>query len=723
MGYIDTLYEDSFSEKQQTKPGYVDRLMDEEIGRHFEETEETSAITGKRKVNFVGQGGGGANFLTHLQAGYKYDPMTKAKVYAAARFPELSEEERLGRYRYQDGEYLYRKDDGRWYSESPDLFHQKAKDMLGSTHWEPVIFGTAGELFGSPIVAGVFAGFGELVHQLIAKGTGGKPKLGGVDLAMETALGGLGSIPGRGAVRVLRKAGAAGGGRRGMRIAKAAGSDLPMIDFKEGVRLKKYYLEKYGVDLFDAQTTESRRLLDKINLYQDMPETADLIQSAKKMQDEQAYAATDQFFESIAPATPMPTVGGDVVKAINSSIQVEKNNMVTRAKPFYKKAFGMKTEIDISPHIDSVNELIANSLQNSPRRKKLVQFRSMLYRKGKESVSEEIPIKTDSFGRVHTKTVTKKKSTNIPESRIKQLDELKKTVDTFLEPKVGDRPIDNRTKSEIRSIKNSILKDLDDANEPYRQAREIWGNDAEALRKLTHKTNLKYIADLEGDKVVGATKKIFQTVGNHPQILGNIRYRIINEDPALWDRVLRTHLEDVFESTAQKLEGGADNAAKVLGGFWRKTSGTPKQHKLIAEGMGVDTSKKMSTWRGQSEQYKNFDDMTDLLRRVSLIARKESTTAVRQQSIKDEAEGLGRSFIKAYAYPLITYKKVLWDKITQFNTSRGRKLMAEALTNPQAQGELLRIRKLGPGTEAGIKATSTFFSLILGGEYSRGITE
>jgi hypothetical protein len=139
--------------------------------------------------------------------------------------------------------------------------------------------------------------------------------------------------------------------------------------------------------------------------------------------------------------------------------------------------------------------------------------------------------------------------------------------------------------------------------------------------------------------------------------------------------------------------------------------------------MGVDTTKKPSTWAKQSGQFKHFEEMTDLLRRVSLIARKESTTAVRQRSIQEESEGLARSFVKAYAYPLITYKKVMWDKITQFQTGRGRKLMAEALTNPEAQGQLLRIRKMGLGTEAGVKAASTFFSLILGGEYTRDITE
>ena len=703
MGYVDSLLEEDTAVKQ---PGIASQLLDEDVQRHYEnDPVETSTITGKPKVNFVGKGGGGANFLTHLRAGYKYDPITKAKVYAASRFPELSEEERMSRYRYQDGEFIYKNNEGKWLSESPDLFHQKAKAILGTTHWEPVIFGTVGEMFGGPMLAGTMAGAGEAIHQQIAEAGGAK--IGGVqrgtDIVAETVLGGLGSIPGRGGVRVVRKGGAALGGRRGLRIAKAAGSDLPSIDFKKAVALKREYSEKFGVDLFDAQTTESRRLLDKINLYQDMPETADLIQAAKKIQDEQAFAAVDQFWDDLAQATPAPEVGEDVVKAINSSIEKDVAAMKAKAKPLYDKAFKENKSIDISDHIHDLDEKIAGWNPDSAQHGQLVKFRKLLMRKWKDPNSGEI--------------------WDIPENRMFQLDRMKKTYDAFLKPGLNEPPITKEVKRDITQIKNNILKDIDDVSPTYAKARATWGADAQALEKLTKKTRLKYIADLEGDNVGGAAEKIFQNAGNHPEIVRKIRDRVISESPTTWNKVLRSHLETVFESTPAKLEGGADNAAKVLGSFWRKTSGTPKQRKLIAAGMGVDTTRKPSTWASQSPQFKHFEEMTDMLRRVSLVARKESTTAVRQRSMQEEGEGIARSFLKAYAYPLITYKKVVWDRITQFQTSRGRKLMAEALTNPKAQGELLRIRKMGEGTEAGLKATSTFFSLILGGEYSRELTQ
>ena len=705
MGYVDSLLEED-SKPSVKQPGLASQLLDEDIQRNFEEDpSEISAITGKPKVNFVGRGGGGANLLTHLRAGYKYDPVTKAKLYAASRFPELSEEERLSRYRYQDGEFLYKNRDGQWYSESPDLFHQKAKAILGTTHWEPVIFGTVGEMFGGPLLAGTMAGAGEALHQQIAI-AGGEDISGiqrGIDIGTEGVLGGVGSVPGRVGIRTARKAGAALGGRKGLRIAKAAGSELPTIDFKKAVALKRHYSEKFGVDLFDGQSSESRRLLDKINLYQDMPETADLIQAAKKIQDEQAYAAVDQFWDDIARATPDTEIGEDIVKFVNQSIDKDVARMKARAKPLYEKAFKEKKVVDISDHIHDLDEKIAGWNPDSAQYAQLVKFRKLLMRKWKDP---------------NTGIVW-----DVPENRIFQLDRMKKTYDAFLKPGLNEPPITKEVKREVSQIKNNILKDIDDISPAYAKARETWGGDAEALEKATRKTRLKFIADLEGEQVGGAASKIFQNAGNHPEIVRKIRDRIITESPETWNKALRSHLETVFESTPQKLEGGADNAAKVLGSFWRKTSGTPKQRKLIAAGMGVDTTKKPSTWANQSKQFKHFEEMTDMLRRVSLIARKESTTAVRQRSLQEEGEGIARSFVKAYAYPLITYKKVLWDRITQFQTSRGRKLMAEALTDPRAQGELLRIRKMGQGTEASLKATSTFFSLILGGEYSRELSQ
>jgi hypothetical protein len=412
MGYVDNLLEeDSKSPFQKQTAGTASRLLDEDVNRHFEVDpieKSTMSLSGD-KVNFVGRGGGGASFLTHLRAGYKYDPLTRAKVYAASRFPELSEEERMSRYRYQNGEYLYKNRDGQWYSESPDLFHQKAKAILGTTHWEPVIFGTVGEMFGGPVLAGAMAGAGEALHQQIA--IGGGEEIGGlkrgVGIGTETLLGGFGSVPGRVGIRQARKVGAALGGRRGLRIAKAAGSDLPTIDFKKAVALKKEYSRKFGVDLFDAQTTESRRLLDKINLYQDMPETADLIQAAKKMQDEQAFAAVDQFWDDIASATPVSEVGEDIVRVVNASIKKDVTAMKAKAKPLYDKAFKENHSIDISDHVKDLDEIISGWNPDSAQHAQLVKFRKLLMRKWKDPSTGEV--------------------WDVPENRIFQLDRMKKT--------------------------------------------------------------------------------------------------------------------------------------------------------------------------------------------------------------------------------------------------------------------------------------------------------
>ena len=125
-----------------------------------------------------------------------------------------------------------------------------------------------------------------------------------------------------------------------------------------------------------------------------------------------------------------------------------------------------------------MDNAIEKTLEKGPRRKKLLEFRRMLLR---------------------TETINKKEVL-IPESRIIQLDELKKSVDVFLKPKVGDAPIDNETKEIIRGVKNDILKRVDQANLDYQKARQTWAGDAEALDKLTNKTRLKSLADLKGNQ-------------------------------------------------------------------------------------------------------------------------------------------------------------------------------------------------------------------------------
>ena len=73
--------------------------------------------------------------------------------------------------------------------------------------------------------------------------------------------------------------------------------------------------------------------------------------------------------------------------------------------------------------------------------------------------------------------------------------------------------------------------------------------------------------------------------------------------------------------------------------------------------------------------------------------------------------------------PLVTKRRLLWEKLTSLQTDKGMRLMAETLLDPKASQHLLKIRRMGVQSEAGIRATSTFLSLVLGGEFGRHGTD
>jgi hypothetical protein len=512
---------------------------DIEVQRHREPTGEISTITGKEKVEFTGKGGPGASYLAHLKAGVVDDPTLKLKIYAAMRFPDLPEEKRLDRYKMFKGEVIYRDYDNKWYPESPDLAKAKLKEFAGETaaHGPSIALGSVLATLG-PMGAALGAAGGEGIRKTLAAILFGEKQstLGNIkSMAIEGGLGLGGEVAGRGLIGMANKAGRIPAGRAGRRVAEAIGADIKIIDPKKALKIKNYYKKKFDVDLFDAQTTESRRLIDKMNLYGDIPATADLVQAAKKIQDEQAYRAVNKFFDDIFPETDEFFAGLDLSEAAQSVIDKRIAAMQKRAKPLYDKAFKQKTEIDITPHIRQLDEMIEGWPRESVERGKLVKLRNMLFRKE----------------RLLNKTI------DVPESRIKHLDKLKKTVDSILKPTANEPAASRSVKRQIRQIKNNILEDLDKANPTYAKARQSWGDDSEVIELLTKKTMLQNISGLEGENVTNAVRKLFSV--RSPQIMRFTRAQLTKESPEAYEAALRVHLQDLFEGVAQSAESGAAN--------------------------------------------------------------------------------------------------------------------------------------------------------------------
>jgi hypothetical protein len=684
LDYAKAIFEDVIP----TRPkGLADAPV--KVERHYEPTGEISAITGKPVMDFVGKGGPGASMIAHTRAGWVDNPITKFEIYSADRFPNLTKEQRADRYRWQRGELIFRDDNGKWYAENPDLALFKLKKMLAQqpAHLPEELLSAWGAYVGGAPLAFLGAYAGEAIRKTVGQlALGDRQTFDEVmtDLAFAGLIGMGGEIAGTVLTGGARKLKPLVAGKKARKIVSMMGKEAIDVDFAKAVKIGKIAQEKYGIHLWDAQTTESRRLIDRLNVYGDLPDTADLVQIAKKVQDEEAYMGVKVFFDDLSPTIDALYAGKGISAQAKKAIDKEIGKRLGRARPWYKKAFDKNTTIDIGPHIQQLDELIADSLLNGPRRKKLTQFRKMLLKKEKVDWSSTgLPYRL------------------VPEDRIKQLDELKKSVDVILKPKVGDTPIDNKTKKNIRGIKDNILSDLDRANPDYQKAREIWAGDSEAIDEITNKTLLKKIADLEGDDVALASRRLLRTAGNTPEMMAKVKARIYPENPNAWNAAVRVHLEDTFGKVSKDAGG---NAAKAFNAFWRNTVGTPNQAKILKVAMG--------------EKYNTLETFADILRRVALIVRKESTTATRQEIIRGETEGTITGIVRAHVYPLVTKKKILYDKARLLLTAENRKKSARALLNPTAAKRLARVKTIGIDTEKGIRAFSTFLSLLYGNEFT-----
>jgi hypothetical protein len=673
---------------------YAKEIMDDSVQRDFAPTGATSAITTKPETKFTGEGGPGGSFISHVKSGYVDDPVTKVKIYAADRFPDMGETERLSRYRIRKGEIQYKNFDDKWYSEDTQndapMFHKKAIKWAAEMSTDPkVILGTAGQILFGPLGGASWAGAGEGIRKMVGSKVFDEPQTAtgnALDISAATALGGVGSLPGRASIGSINAAGKTLGGVPARRVATAMETrELQNIDFKKAVELRNHIKDRFGVDLWDAQTTESRRLLDKINLYGDMPGTADMIQIAKRAQDEQVHTAFKNFLNDIAPAVDDYTAGKELSGAANEVIQKEINKRVSISKPIYDEAFkvgnnqNVKNQVlmDLESHMQAIDDAMTKWAPTSPEYRKLEQFKKLWYK-------EDGSLQNDFV----------------------VLDRNKKSVDSLLTPSASDAPIDTEVKKEIRNIKNNILSDMDKANPKYAEARASWADTQEAFDEVATATRLSRIADLEGDAVVNASRNLFQKVGNSPELMSKAKKQIESVNPEVFQKALRIHIEDIFDSSTQSTDM---MGAKVFGNFFRKTIGDNKESEILKAAMGPS--------------FKNLEEMADVMRRASLIGRRESTTAARLKSMGEE-EWYGKSkFLAAATRPLMTYQRLVGDKLNEMMSESAKKRLVEAMLNPDVGDALRKVKVLGPGTEEGIKAFSTFLSLVIGGQYAPEFTQ
>ena len=685
--------------------GITSRLLSSEGGNQQDKTKDSFNITeslltgdvgpkdpfiGSRPLGsvitkeYMGKQKESAGFITNMVAGLADDPQTQIRVYAASRFPNLPEPERLKRYGIHNNEVVYMGDDGSLYRETADTWWQRIKRFAAQTgsHAPAIAMGVIGAVVG-PGTAALGAAGGEGIRKSIAGTVLKEPQttMGNIaSMALEGATAGAGEIAGRGVVRGLNRLGAMRGGK----IATAAGQRRGEIDIPKTKDLRRI-AEEMGIDLSAAETTGSKALVDKYNLLGDLPATADLIRADRlKRIGQIEISAEKKLLPRISPKKESVTkIGEDIVAA--SKKAVEKPVKVRRAKasPLYKKAFEESPPFGTTPIKNDLASVFKDSLSGSAEDK--------------------------AFNRL-SKMIPEKKMS------LKQVDTFKKEIDKILGDFTKDPrfAVDKGVKNKLLKFKKALLKQADETSPTYARARKIFGEYSEEVEKRSVKTLIGRISKLEGDQKLKAVKELFKSTDSYPEVIARIKKQVTEQSPEVWNKAVRQHIEEVFDSVT---ELATDDIYNLGGMFRKKLFGSKKRREILKA--AVDPG-----------QFKALENFMEVMQRTGLIMKKESATATRQVLIQElgaqAGEGLAGKIIRAQTRPLYTKTRIVGDWFRKMNTliKQGKadkelRKLVDVLLSGDAAKQLEKMIQLSPRSVKLIPQFATFLGLTTKGEVSR----
>lgn len=624
---------------------------------------------------FMGKKGIPASWFTHWQSGHVDDPQTKMSIYAAGRFPELPKEDREKRYGFHKGEVVYMGDDGKLYQETPDTWMQKLKQYSAeeAANAPSIILGSvlAGMTGGwSTVLAMAGAASGEAARKTIGKYAYDEPQstVGNVqDIATAGLMAGAGEKISRGILRIANWVGA----KRGGRVVAAAGKRRRDIDVGDTRKVRQAG-DDFGIQLPAPAASGSRSLVNQYNLLGDLEPTADIIQKDRLKLMSQIEAAMPKMLKTISqPAKTLTKTTDSLVKAARKAVMLPVKVRKSKAGPIYKKAFDENPDVNI----DEVVGYIDKELQTAKYkiRTKLIEAKNALMKPDLEDGAEVLD--TSLKGLHGTKVA------------------LGDQIDSARETGLG-----NTVKYHYKKISKLLLKQMDKASPDYKRARQVFSDLSKEVDKQSIKTLMGDIAKLEGDKKIKAVTKLFSSTDSHPEVIAKTARQIHKQDPEVLGQSLRHWFSEEFKKIRDL---ATDDITNFGGMFQKKMFGTQTQKDKI----------KAITDIVNPTAYDNIEKLMTVFKRVGPLMRKESTTAARQDMLK---EGVIGRVIKAKTMPLYTYKRIIGDFLRSQDSDRNLKKLANALVSDDAVLQLEKMIQLPASSERLGPMLGTFLTMVAG---------
>jgi hypothetical protein len=334
----------------------------------------TSAVPKKAMADYEGAGIG-----SEFKAGFVDDPMAKVRIYAAARFPDMPEAERLRRYGFKNGEIVFVDLDGQVKRETPDTTTGGIKRFIGETGAAApeIVGGAIGTALGGPIGAGIGSGIGEAARKTIGAAMGDDQDaidwIG--DIGVATAMGAASDVVGRMATgttnaRRMRKGGA---------LRFGVGDDITRGYISPAKQLEadriRNLAKQIGIDVPPHQLYNSESMTNWWKYLRKHPITADAVRQFEDMQADQIEGAIEKHAgKMLRPDDSVSTVGKDLNEAATKTATSMKRARADKVGPMFRDALHNKQvpqyEMDVViSDIDQLIKSVPPSLQ--PKLKKI----------------------------------------------------------------------------------------------------------------------------------------------------------------------------------------------------------------------------------------------------------------------------------------------------------------------------------------------------------------
>ena len=636
-----------------------------------------------KEGNYVSKKGIAIGSLPH-------DWLYTVKAYSKALFPNMPEEQSMGRFGMKDGRVYYLGLDDQLYWATPD-FSAVKEDISNIDEWAskavgpaiPIGAGTvAGVTTMNPIIAGAAGATGEGVRQALAHELTGEKM----------------SIPKRainiGTAGLIETGGQLGGNLLNKAIAKvlqklpAKIKGYPIGDkfAKFNTTIKDNLLkisQKHNVKLTPAEITADRQLIRLQKVLANTSNADEIMEAFYKMRNGEAKEALYKVFMNIADAEAPEIAFKEAIKGAKGIIEGEKRILYDQAQAYYQKAFTVNN-VNVRPTLDVIDTLLKTAKGNTYS--KLLSVKSMLFKKTGQKVSGAGGKQIDEV---------------VPETSLKALDNVKKQIDSIINTaERGETSIAKTDKAVFTQIKEALLQQTDAVSKEYATARGIYeagmpnvtSIEKSILGSLSKQNTeqfydvgkLLFSANRSSVKDVALAREMFNKAG------------LTNE----WNQIVRSHLERNFNAVLK--EESVGNIYNLAGKFYNKIWGNKTQRNIMKEAL-----------KSTDDFGENFVELMTLFSATQKAMKENSATAFYQQAIKelsaDSKPALAKMIetLEIWNQP----KRISsWWTDVAFNKSAVR--MAELLTTPNGLKEISKLRELGKNSKAIVVA---FTHLMAGG--------